>query len=154
MGRAPCCEKVGLKRGRWTAEEDQLLANYIAEHGEGSWRSLPKNAGLLRCGKSCRLRWINYLRADVKRGNISKEEEDIIIKLHATLGNRRHLMIEADYSPPSAVRCHHDNLSLACTDRDAMRSSSGKLINVLFQGLRLVLLYSEILCIVCQKPRC
>jgi len=45
MGRAPCCEKVGLKRGRWTAEEDQILANYIAEHGEGSWRSLPKNAG-------------------------------------------------------------------------------------------------------------
>ncbi|PWZ06799.1 Myb-related protein P [Zea mays] len=88
MGRAPCCEKVGLKRGRWTKEEDQILANYIAEHGEGSWRSLPKNAGLLRCGKSCRLRWINYLRADVKRGNISKEEEDVIIKLHATLGNR------------------------------------------------------------------
>ncbi|CAD6203314.1 unnamed protein product [Miscanthus lutarioriparius] len=88
MGRAPCCEKVGLKRGRWTAEEDQILANYIAEHGEGSWRSLPKNAGLLRCGKSCRLRWINYLRADVKRGSISKEEEDIIIMLHATLGNR------------------------------------------------------------------
>ncbi|XP_066380091.1 transcription factor Y1-like [Miscanthus floridulus] len=88
MGRAPCCDKVGLKRGRWTAEEDQILANYIAEHGEGSWRSLPKNAGLLRCGKSCRLRWINYLRADVKRGNISKEEEDVIIKLHATLGNR------------------------------------------------------------------
>jgi hypothetical protein len=45
MGRAPCCEKVGLKRGRWTKEEDQILANYIAEHGEGSWRSLPKNAG-------------------------------------------------------------------------------------------------------------
>ncbi|XP_062215862.1 transcription factor Y1-like [Phragmites australis] len=88
MGRAPCCEKVGLKRGRWTAEEDEILANYIAKHGEGSWRSLPKNAGLLRCGKSCRLRWIYYLRADVKRGNISKEEEDIVIKLHATLGNR------------------------------------------------------------------
>ncbi|KAF0910114.1 hypothetical protein E2562_001341 [Oryza meyeriana var. granulata] len=88
MGRAPCCEKVGLKRGRWTAEEDEKLAGYIAKHGEGSWRSLPKNAGLLRCGKSCRLRWINYLRAGVKRGNISKEEEDVIIKLHTTLGNR------------------------------------------------------------------
>nr|CAB3501069.1 unnamed protein product [Digitaria exilis] len=88
MGRAPCCEKVGLKRGRWTAEEDEILASYIAKHGEGNWRSLPKNAGLLRCGKSCRLRWINYLREDVKRGNISKEEEDVIIKLHATLGNR------------------------------------------------------------------
>jgi hypothetical protein len=45
-------------------------------------------AGLLRCGKSCRLRWINYLRAGLKRGNISEEEEDMIIKLHATLGNR------------------------------------------------------------------
>ncbi|CAM8976770.1 unnamed protein product [Rhodiola kirilowii] len=88
MGRAPCCQKVGLKRGRWTADEDQILIKYIQDNGEGSWRSLPKNAGLLRCGKSCRLRWINYLRTDLKRGNISPQEEDLIIKLHATLGNR------------------------------------------------------------------
>ncbi|KAK4741624.1 hypothetical protein SAY87_025212 [Trapa incisa] len=88
MGRAPCCEKVGLKRGRWTEEEDEILTKYILANGEGSWRSLPKNAGLLRCGKSCRLRWVNYLRTDVKRGNISSEEESIIINLHATLGNR------------------------------------------------------------------
>ncbi|XP_020598307.1 myb-related protein P-like [Phalaenopsis equestris] len=88
MGRAPCCEKVGLKKGRWTTEEDQLLVNYIKTNGEGSWRSLPKKAGLLRCGKSCRLRWINYLREDLKRGNISKEEEDMIIQLRANLGNR------------------------------------------------------------------
>nr|BAM71801.1 R2R3-MYB transcription factor [Gentiana triflora] len=88
MGRAPCCEKVGLKRGRWTAEEDEILTNYIQANGEGSWRSLPKNAGLLRCGKSCRLRWINYLRSDLKRGNISEQEEEIIIRLHANLGNR------------------------------------------------------------------
>nr|WGZ60479.1 MYB transcription factor 3b [Chrysanthemum x morifolium] len=88
MGRAPCCEKIGLKRGRWTAEEDKILFDYIQAHGEGSWRSLPKNAGLLRCGKSCRLRWINYLRSDVRRGNISKEEEQIITSLHASLGNR------------------------------------------------------------------
>ncbi|KAJ1395308.1 SANT/Myb domain [Sesbania bispinosa] len=88
MGRAPCCEKVGLKKGRWTAEEDKILTDYIQENGEGSWRSLPKNAGLLRCGKSCRLRWINYLRSDVKRGNITPQEEEIIVKLHAVLGNR------------------------------------------------------------------
>ncbi|XWS46574.1 hypothetical protein CRYUN_Cryun14cG0079700 [Craigia yunnanensis] len=88
MGRAPCCEKVGLKKGRWTAEEDEILTKYIQANGEGSWRSLPKNAGLLRCGKSCRLRWINYLRADLKRGNITAEEEEIITNLHATLGNR------------------------------------------------------------------
>ncbi|CAL5203718.1 unnamed protein product [Lathyrus oleraceus] len=88
MGRAPCCEKVGLKRGRWTAEEDEILTKYIKANGEGSWRSLPKNAGLLRCGKSCRLRWINYLRDDLKRGNISAEEETLIVKLHASFGNR------------------------------------------------------------------
>ncbi|VAH12330.1 unnamed protein product [Triticum turgidum subsp. durum] len=88
MGRAPCCEKVGLKQGRWTAEEDDILTKYIAQHGEGSWRSLPKNAGLLRCGKSCRLRWLNYLSDGVKRGNFSKEEDNLIVKLHATLGSR------------------------------------------------------------------
>ncbi|XP_058740445.1 transcription factor MYB12-like [Vicia villosa] len=88
MGRAPCCEKVGLKRGRWTEEEDEILTQYIKANGEGSWRSLPKNAGLLRCGKSCRLRWINYLRDDLKRGNISTEEEALIVKLHASFGNR------------------------------------------------------------------
>lgn len=88
MGRAPCCEKIGLKKGRWTAEEDEILTTYIQANGEGSWRSLPKNAGLLRCGKSCRLRWINYLRADLKRGNITAEEEETIVKLHSSLGNR------------------------------------------------------------------
>ncbi|KAK4487697.1 hypothetical protein RD792_005642, partial [Penstemon davidsonii] len=88
MGRAPCCEKVGLKRGRWTEEEDEILRKYIEANGEGSWRSLPKNAGLLRCGKSCRLRWINYLRSDLKRGNISPKEEEIIVNLHASLGNK------------------------------------------------------------------
>ncbi|XP_028781897.1 transcription factor MYB12 [Neltuma alba] len=88
MGRAPCCEKVGLKKGRWSAQEDEILTKYIQANGEGSWRALPKNAGLLRCGKSCRLRWINYLRSDLKRGNISAQEEDLIIKLHSSLGNR------------------------------------------------------------------
>ncbi|EOA13623.1 hypothetical protein CARUB_v10026694mg [Capsella rubella] len=88
MGRAPCCEKIGLKRGRWTAEEDEILTNYIQTNGEGSWRSLPKKAGLLRCGKSCRLRWINYLRRDLKRGNITADEEETIVKLHSLLGNR------------------------------------------------------------------
>ncbi|XP_071685752.1 transcription factor MYB17-like [Rutidosis leptorrhynchoides] len=88
MGRAPCCEKTGLKRGPWTQEEDQLLVDYINKNGHGSWRSLPKLAGLLRCGKSCRLRWTNYLRPDIKRGPFSPEEEKLVIQLHAILGNR------------------------------------------------------------------
>ncbi|XP_010935898.1 transcription factor MYB30 [Elaeis guineensis] len=88
MVRAPCCEKMGLKKGPWTLEEDRILVSYIQRNGHGNWRALPKQAGLLRCGKSCRLRWTNYLRPDIKRGNFTKEEEEIIIKLHDMLGNR------------------------------------------------------------------
>ncbi|CAI0396561.1 unnamed protein product [Linum tenue] len=88
MGRSPCCEKAHTNKGAWTKEEDQRLIDYIRTHGEGCWRSLPKSAGLLRCGKSCRLRWINYLRPDLKRGNFSEEEDELIIKLHSLLGNK------------------------------------------------------------------
>ncbi|KAJ8639638.1 hypothetical protein MRB53_016332 [Persea americana] len=88
MGRSPCCEKAHTNKGAWTKEEDQRLISYIKAHGEGCWRSLPKAAGLLRCGKSCRLRWINYLRPDLKRGNFTEEEDELIIKLHSLLGNK------------------------------------------------------------------
>ncbi|KAJ9182278.1 hypothetical protein P3X46_006293 [Hevea brasiliensis] len=88
MVRAPCCEKMGLKKGPWTPEEDKILISHIQKYGHSNWRALPKLAGLLRCGKSCRLRWINYLRPDIKRGNFTEEEEETIIKLHEMLGNR------------------------------------------------------------------
>ncbi|CAN6287972.1 unnamed protein product [Urochloa humidicola] len=88
MGRAPCCEKEGLRRGAWSPEEDQRLVAYIRQHGHPNWRALPRQAGLLRCGKSCRLRWINYLRPDIKRGNFSADEEALIVRLHHELGNR------------------------------------------------------------------
>ncbi|KAE8718198.1 MYB315 protein [Hibiscus syriacus] len=88
MGRQPCCDKVGLKRGPWTIEEDHKLMNFIVNNGIHCWRTVPKLAGLLRCGKSCRLRWINYLRPDLKRGAFTESEEDQIIQLHSCLGNR------------------------------------------------------------------
>ncbi|TKW20396.2 hypothetical protein SEVIR_4G085450v4 [Setaria viridis] len=88
MGRRACCAKEGLKRGAWTSKEDDILAAYVKAHGEGKWREVPQKAGLRRCGKSCRLRWLNYLRPNIKRGNISDEEEDLIIRLHKLLGNR------------------------------------------------------------------
>uniref|UniRef100_A0A3Q8VSA6 MYB family transcription factor n=1 Tax=Zea mays TaxID=4577 RepID=A0A3Q8VSA6_MAIZE len=88
MGRAPCCEKSGLKKGPWMPEEDEKLVAYIKKHGQGNWRTLPKNAGLARCGKSCRLRWTNYLRPDIKRGRFSFDEEETIIQLHSILGNK------------------------------------------------------------------
>ncbi|XAR62282.1 hypothetical protein NMG60_11016985 [Bertholletia excelsa] len=88
MGRSPCCDESGLKKGPWTPEEDQKLIKYIQKNGHGSWRALPKLAGLNRCGKSCRLRWTNYLRPDIKRGKFSQEEEQTILNLHSILGNK------------------------------------------------------------------
>lgn len=148
MGRQPCCEKVGLKRGPWTIEEDQKLVNFILKNGIQCWRVVPKlagshpslsfpcsksrnfqlisssdsvnvvdnsymvffvnsvNEGLLRCGKSCRLRWINYLRPDLKRGAITEDEEDQIIELHSHLGNRSPAMIVI----PRMLFCSSKNL--------------------------------------------
>ncbi|KAL7614599.1 hypothetical protein Lser_V15G09087 [Lactuca serriola] len=88
MVRAPCIDKNGMKKGAWSEEEDNKLRDYIERYGHWNWRELPKYAGLSRCGKSCRLRWMNYLRPSVKRGNFSKEEEDIIIKFHQEIGNK------------------------------------------------------------------
>ncbi|CAF2126510.1 hypothetical protein HID58_011033 [Brassica napus] len=81
-------DEIDLKRGPWTAEEDFKLTNYIATHGEGRWNSLSRCAGLQRTGKSCRLRWLNYLRPDVCRGNITLEEQLLILELHSRWGNR------------------------------------------------------------------
>ncbi|GLJ10457.1 hypothetical protein SUGI_1493360 [Cryptomeria japonica] len=88
MGRAPCCDKNRVKKGTWSPQEDQMLIHFIRMNGHENWRALPKKAGLLRCGKSCRIRWVNYLRPDVKLGNFSFEEEETIIKLHQLMGNR------------------------------------------------------------------
>lgn len=88
MGRHSCSHKQKLKKGLWSPEEDEKLVRYITKHGHGCWSAVPKQAGLQRCGKSCRLRWINYLRPDLKRGVFSSAEENLIIDLHAVLGNR------------------------------------------------------------------
>uniref|UniRef100_A0ACD5Y1C8 Uncharacterized protein n=1 Tax=Avena sativa TaxID=4498 RepID=A0ACD5Y1C8_AVESA len=89
MGRSPCCDESGsLKKGPWTTEEDEKLLQFIQRNGHGSWRNLPRLAGLNRCGKSCRLRWTNYLRPDIKRGKFSQDEEQTILHLHSILGNK------------------------------------------------------------------
>ncbi|XP_062195040.1 myb-related protein 306-like [Phragmites australis] len=88
MGRPPCCENGGVKKGPWTPEEDLVLVSYVQEHGPGNWRAVPTNTGLMRCSKSCRLRWTNYLRPGIKRGNFTDQEEKLIVHLQALLGNR------------------------------------------------------------------
>ncbi|KAE9622205.1 hypothetical protein Lal_00032703 [Lupinus albus] len=72
----------------WTEEEDHMLKKCIEQYGEGKWHRVPLLAGLNRCRKSCRLRWLNYLRPNIKRGRFGEEEIEMIIKLHKLLGNR------------------------------------------------------------------
>lgn len=109
MGRPRCCDKSNVKRGPWTAEEDAKILAYVASHGIGNWTLVPQKAGkfpflllwstklrvlpclcigLNRCGKSCRLRWTNYLRPDLKHDNFTPEEEECILELHKTIGSR------------------------------------------------------------------
>ncbi|KAJ7299166.1 hypothetical protein O6H91_17G089800 [Diphasiastrum complanatum] len=88
MGPRSFLQKHRLRKGLWSPEEDEKLVQYVKKHGHGSWSNVPKEAGLDRCGKSCRLRWINYLRPDLKRGRFSEQEEKVIIDLHAIVGNR------------------------------------------------------------------
>nr|QTO65764.1 MYB114-like protein [Asarum canadense] len=81
-------ENFGLRKGAWTGEEDERLRQFISKHGEGRWHQIPTRAGLNRCRKSCRLRWLNYLRPNIKRGEFAPDEVDLIVRLHRLLGNR------------------------------------------------------------------
>ncbi|XP_050369891.1 transcription factor RAX2-like [Argentina anserina] len=89
MGRAPCCDKANVKKGPWSPEEDSKLKEYIDKYGTGgNWIALPQKAGLKRCGKSCRLRWLNYLRPNIKHGEFSEEEDRVICTLFTSIGSR------------------------------------------------------------------
>ncbi|KAL4339507.1 hypothetical protein GQ457_08G002320 [Hibiscus cannabinus] len=89
MGRAPCCDKANVKKGPWSPEEDAKLKSYMEKHGTRSnWIALPQKIGLKRCGKSCRLRWLNYLRPNIKHGGFSEEEDNIICNLYLSIGSR------------------------------------------------------------------
>ncbi|WVZ02393.1 hypothetical protein V8G54_023199 [Vigna mungo] len=79
--------KSKLRKGLWSPDEDEKLIRYMLTNGQGCWSDIARNAGLQRCGKSCRLRWINYLRPDLKRGAFSSQEQHLIFHLHSIFGN-------------------------------------------------------------------
>ncbi|KAF2287963.1 hypothetical protein GH714_003537 [Hevea brasiliensis] len=88
----------GVRKGAWTSEEDNLLRNWVERHGEGRWHLVPSRAGLNRCRKSCRLRWLNYLKPNINRGEFAEDEVDLMIKLHKLLGNRVSLLLVPRWS--------------------------------------------------------
>ncbi|XP_030941926.1 transcription factor MYB114-like [Quercus lobata] len=78
----------GVRKGASTGEEDIRLKQCIEKYGEGKWHLVPVSAGLNRCRKSCRLRWLNYLKPSIKRGNFAADKVDLMLRLHKLLGNR------------------------------------------------------------------
>ncbi|CAM0882469.1 unnamed protein product [Alopecurus aequalis] len=89
MGRAPCCDKGSVKRGPWSREEDAILRSFVQRFtNAGNWITLPHKAGLRRCGKSCRLRWLNYLRPALRHGGFTEEEDNLILSLYGEIGSK------------------------------------------------------------------
>ncbi|KAI3710380.1 hypothetical protein L2E82_40160 [Cichorium intybus] len=150
VGRHSCCYKQKLRKGLWSPEEDEKLIKHITKFGHGCWNSVLKlasfnsllisaiiahlphlltflvSSGLERCGKSCRLRWINYLRPDLKRGTFSQQEEKLIIELHVVLGNKWSQIAaqlpgrtdnEIKNLWNSSIKIHHKPLSEVNDDR-------------------------------------
>ncbi|XP_060174243.1 transcription factor MYB2-like [Lycium barbarum] len=79
---------VEMRKGPWSSDEDSKLIHYISLLGQGRWDSLAHFAGLKRTGKSCRLRWLNYLRPSLRRGKLTPQEQLLILLLHFRFGNR------------------------------------------------------------------
>ncbi|KAL2551889.1 transcription factor MYB [Forsythia ovata] len=141
---------VGVRKGAWTEDEDNLLRKCIDKYGEGKWHQVPLRAGLNRCRKSCRLRWLNYLRPNIKRGDFTPDEDDLIIRLHKLLGNRQVLAREEGRSksqkttilkprprtfkriPPFSCRdktTYEPNISITDQNSDNPSASSSKQVD-------------------------
>ncbi|KAK6140758.1 hypothetical protein DH2020_025497 [Rehmannia glutinosa] len=105
MGRSPCCDKSKVKRGTWSPEEDATLINYLNKHGTGgNWIALPQKAGLRRCGKSCRLRWLNYLRPDIKHASQLPGRTDNDVKNYWNTKLKKKLMATHSVSIPPTCK--------------------------------------------------
>ncbi|KAL2552304.1 myb-related protein [Forsythia ovata] len=74
--------------GKKISLENNLSLKIYKQTWPWNWRAVPTITGLKRCSKSCRLRWANYLRPGIKRGNFTDHEEKMIIQLQALLGNK------------------------------------------------------------------
>ncbi|CAA7392778.1 unnamed protein product [Spirodela intermedia] len=80
--------KEETRKGPWTEQEDRQLVSSVGLLGDRRWDFVAKVSGLNRTGKSCRLRWVNYLDPCLKRGRMTPQEEYLILELHSRWGNR------------------------------------------------------------------
>ncbi|XP_062180004.1 MYB-like transcription factor EOBII [Phragmites australis] len=121
VGECVRAEAAAVRKGPWTVEEDILLMSYIALNGDGGWNNLARAAGLNRTGKSCRLRWLNYLRPGIRHGNFTPEEHALVVELQSRWGNRwskiaRHLPGRTDNEVKNFWRTKIQKKRKPCSD--------------------------------------
>ncbi|XP_008222863.1 PREDICTED: transcription factor MYB59 [Prunus mume] len=81
-------QEENIRKGPWTEQEDFNLVCFVGLFGDRRWDFIAKVSGLNRTGKSCRLRWVNYLHPGLKRGKMTPQEERLVLELHSKWGNR------------------------------------------------------------------
>ncbi|GMI27105.1 hypothetical protein TrCOL_g6199 [Triparma columacea] len=86
-------KKPFFTKRSWSSDEDVKLKDLVAIHGTAKWATVAEALGG-RSGKQCRERWNNHLNPDLRKGGWTKEEDEIILKLQARLGNQWAKMME------------------------------------------------------------
>lgn len=84
---APNNDSGNKTKGPWSPEDDNRLRELVQQHGARNWSLICKSIPG-RSGKSCRLRWCNQLSPGVEHRSFTAEEDDIILKAHAEIGNK------------------------------------------------------------------
>ncbi|XP_065633613.1 transcription factor MYB20-like [Quercus suber] len=116
-----------VRKGAWIEEEDIRLKQCIEKDGEGKWHLVLVSVGLNRCRKSCRLRWLNYLKPNIKRGNFAADEVDLMLKLHKLLGdsssNSKPIKVLKPVSIQDSPLLQHHNLVFNLQDNPKPKST-------------------------------
>jgi hypothetical protein len=87
--------RPNLKKGPWNLKEDQLLVGAVTASlavigpiTKMDWQAVADSILPERTGKACRERWISRLDPSIDRSRFTKEEDDALLSLHSTLGNK------------------------------------------------------------------
>ncbi|MCJ8746831.1 hypothetical protein PDJAM_G00146260 [Pangasius djambal] len=78
--RWTCVLDPAIKKGPWTKDEDRLLLNAVKKYGCKEWWKIRLEVPG-RTDNSCRDRYLDCLRDDIKRGTWSDEEVELLTKL-------------------------------------------------------------------------
>jgi len=71
----------------WTVEEDKILRGCYENNGGINWTEI-SNGLPGRTAKQCRERYHNHLQPNLKKGHWTPEEDELIMQMHSTIGNK------------------------------------------------------------------